>query len=154
MSMKTCKQCGVLKSLEEFYAHPKTRDGRQGKCKTCKIAYVQAKYKRKRPVCPPGYRLCPHCKVVKLAEEFGENVSRAPKRGGTSGRQVYCKVCWPIYQRKWRGGATARFIKAARMRRLVATPVGEQKHRARLLTSLAIRFGYLIRQPCEITGCA
>lgn len=33
--MKRCFRCGVDKPEEEFYAHPKMKDGRLGKCKEC-----------------------------------------------------------------------------------------------------------------------
>lgn len=33
--MKTCRKCGVGKSLDEFYAHRGMRDGRLNKCKAC-----------------------------------------------------------------------------------------------------------------------
>lgn len=33
--MKTCTKCGVEKDLEEFYAHRKTKDGRNSYCKGC-----------------------------------------------------------------------------------------------------------------------
>lgn len=34
-SSKICFKCGEDKSLNEFYAHPKTSDGLLGKCKNC-----------------------------------------------------------------------------------------------------------------------
>ena len=36
--MKTCFKCGIVKSLDEFYAHPAMTDGRLGKCKKCTMA--------------------------------------------------------------------------------------------------------------------
>ena len=36
--MKTCKSCAASKNFEEFYAAASTKDGLEGKCKTCKAA--------------------------------------------------------------------------------------------------------------------
>jgi len=33
--MKTCNKCDIEKALEDFYKHPSTKDGRDGKCKEC-----------------------------------------------------------------------------------------------------------------------
>lgn len=33
--MKTCKECGIEKSLSEYYAHKKMADGHLNKCKIC-----------------------------------------------------------------------------------------------------------------------
>lgn len=38
--MKTCTACGLTLSFDSFYAHPKTRDGYQAKCKPCVKQYM------------------------------------------------------------------------------------------------------------------
>lgn len=35
MDSKTCFKCGETKSLDEFYPHPKMKDGTVNKCKPC-----------------------------------------------------------------------------------------------------------------------
>lgn len=49
---KTCTQCGDTKPLTDYYAHKKSRDGRQAKCKTCdranKLAWREANPERHR----------------------------------------------------------------------------------------------------------
>lgn len=49
---KTCTQCGHTKPLTDYYAHKKSRDGRQAKCKTCdranKLAWREANPERHR----------------------------------------------------------------------------------------------------------
>lgn len=42
--MKQCFKCHETKSLDEFYKHPQTTDGRLGKCKTCTKKDVQENY--------------------------------------------------------------------------------------------------------------
>ncbi len=35
MTLKVCFKCGLQKSIEDFYVHPRMADGRLGKCKEC-----------------------------------------------------------------------------------------------------------------------
>lgn len=151
--MKTCKGCGESKPIDEFYAHPKTRDGHQGKCKACKIAYTQGKYERKRPTVPEGQKFCSRCKTVKPLEAFHENVSRTSKRGGPRGRQTYCKVCHLAYQREYSKQPLAKWREGEKKSAHQKTPAGKLRQRARLFTGLAIVFGYLVPKPCEVEGC-
>lgn len=44
--MKPCICCGKTKSLSEFHAHPKMRDGHLNKCKICVSEYVRARNER------------------------------------------------------------------------------------------------------------
>ena len=43
--MKTCKICLSVKSIEEFYEHPKMKDGRLNKCKECSKKQSDIRYK-------------------------------------------------------------------------------------------------------------
>lgn len=43
--MKTCKNCNVEKSLDEFYTHKRTRDGKGSWCKKCLIQKTSEKRK-------------------------------------------------------------------------------------------------------------
>jgi hypothetical protein len=47
--MKTCIRCGSDKELDDFYAHPKMRDGHLNKCKECckEVADIREKALRK-----------------------------------------------------------------------------------------------------------
>lgn len=44
MDTKTCKGCGMDKSLDEFHAHPQTRDRRQLRCKSCHNTKTAQRY--------------------------------------------------------------------------------------------------------------
>ena len=45
---KSCKGCGVVKPLSEFYKHPTAADGRAPKCRTCAIDYQKQRRKQRR----------------------------------------------------------------------------------------------------------
>jgi len=47
--MKKCIRCGIDKELNDFYAHPKMRDGHLNKCKECckEVADIREKALRK-----------------------------------------------------------------------------------------------------------
>ncbi len=150
--MKTCKKCGESKLLDAFYKHPKARDGRSGFCKACKLRYLHGKYERKREILLEGQKRCPRCKEVKSVKEFGVDVARKPLRGDGVGRQTYCKACWPRYQQYRRRDPEVRFVDSQKKLARQKTPVGRHRHYARMLTSMAIRFGYLVPKPCEVCG--
>lgn len=43
---KKCSTCGTIKPLVDFHNHPKSKDGRAGRCKPCAIAAAKAAYER------------------------------------------------------------------------------------------------------------
>ena len=47
--MKKCIRCGIDKELNDFYVHPKMRDGHLNKCKECckEVADIREKKLRK-----------------------------------------------------------------------------------------------------------
>lgn len=47
MDMKVCFKCGMEKPLDEFYKHPKMKDGHLGKCKECAKKDVIQNYRDK-----------------------------------------------------------------------------------------------------------
>jgi hypothetical protein len=51
LTEKRCVTCGALKPVDDFYRHPANADGRQGRCKPCKQAYMRTwrAHHRERP---------------------------------------------------------------------------------------------------------
>ena len=44
--MKTCNQCGLTKSLDQFYNHKRATDGKRPNCNTCRRAYKAGRRER------------------------------------------------------------------------------------------------------------
>lgn len=145
---KPCRVCEVEKPLSEFYKSAVTKDGHLGLCKPCQRRYVQGRYNRRRPVWPEGYKLCPRCKGVLKMEEFGVNAARK------DGRQVYCLKCWPAFRRYSESKIERQFLHVEKMGRLHRNEKWKASNRykmdARSMVYLAIKFGILVRQPCEV----
>lgn len=154
MPRKTCGLCGESKPASEFYKKPDVKDGLAWACKPCLRIYVRTRYGakfRRRPLLPDGHKFCPACKRVLLREAFDGNEGRRDKL------QVYCRECWPQYMAKWRKTPVGREVGAVRQRRTQRQAgwldANRRKIYARMLTRLAIMFGYLVEQPCEVKGC-
>jgi NAD-dependent SIR2 family protein deacetylase len=84
METKTCTKCGETKPLDEFHKNPKTRDGRQPHCKSCRVS--QKKKERLALVSAGEYR-CTACGIVKPLSEF--HVSKSLSQG----HMPKCKLC-------------------------------------------------------------
>lgn len=93
--MKTCRDCGILKPLDQFPPAKKRSDGRASYCRACMNLRSQRSYRarqgrqghqvREKP--PAGFKVCPDCKQLLALEEFPLN------KGTGSGRGAYCKPC-------------------------------------------------------------
>ena len=46
--MKTCKKCGIRKSLSEFHRASAMRDGHRNECKSCWTVICRARYEKNR----------------------------------------------------------------------------------------------------------
>jgi hypothetical protein len=149
MSEKRCVICRKRKGISEFYRKPDAKDGLDWACKPCKRKYFRDRYAakyQKRPIIAEGYKRCSLCKLVLPSKAFGRNAGRR------DGRQVYCRECWPKYQRFWRKRLDARFMHTEKIKRQRRSGDRSLKDRARLFTNLAVRYGYLVPKPCEVCG--
>ena len=143
---KTCPRCHITKPVGGFYPSTNRSDGRSSHCKVCARQKIQERYNRVRPVLPEGFKFCPRCKRVLAVDGF------APDAAARSGRQSYCRECWPAYMRYWRRTTNGGFVQNEKLKRARRTPEHKRKTRARLLTKLAIEFGYITATPCEVCG--
>lgn len=93
---KTCKICGVEKSVDEFYKDRCMADGYLSKCKRCRNDIENAKQRQKRlqerllrPVksASTTHKSCSKCGIDKPMTDFGKD------KRSTTGRTSACKVC-------------------------------------------------------------
>lgn len=131
--MKACSQCKFFKPHDEFYSHPKMRDGHVGKCKECTKARVRAYYAANVDKCKEydkNRAMLPHRVSARLAYQATERGKEAVSRG----HKKYNKS--PLKKRAMR-----RYEERYPSKRLAHIKCGN-----------AIRDGRLIRQPCETCG--
>ena len=164
--MKTCPKCQTTKPLSKFYRCRTTKDGLQVWCKPCNSAAnerVRRKQgglsaedrlalRRKMAIAPT--RICIRCRISKTRAEFHRN------RLALGGTTNICRACRPAYE----AGVRERIRRDpewARRRRL-SQNAGQKKWRktakgrlhnaAVKMVHLALHFGMLHRQPCEVCG--
>lgn len=113
MATKTCTACGATKSVSDFYAHPKSRDGLQSHCKTCMRESAATRYAATRRARAAAARkaryidrdteterCCRRCAQVKPLTAFPHTRGR--------GYHVWCKECMRDYTRQYQPARTAR----------------------------------------------
>lgn len=67
---KQCKGCGEIKQLSEYNTHPKSRDGREGKCRVCRNSRFKINYIRAHPNDPRRHLLTPEPPQKKEAKPY------------------------------------------------------------------------------------
>lgn len=96
--MKTCRDCGVTKPLDEFAPASKSSDGRAPYCRPCLRIRHRESRDRLRGGPPttrrssarassPDLKWCPLCRRELSKEDFGRN------RSAPDGLTAYCKPC-------------------------------------------------------------
>ncbi len=122
--MKECRECGGLKPLDEFYAHPRMADGHLNKCKSCVKTRV-ADHRERNLETVRAYDRCradlPH--RVALRKQVAERWKSDPELRARSASQ---KAAW--------------------------SHRNPQKRAANYAVNNALRDGKLARQPCECCG--
>ena len=66
--MKTCSCCKIEKSVSLFYKHKRTKDGYEGKCKSCHDEYTKSYYDKNKE------------KIVKYRTDYNRNNPRKAYR--------------------------------------------------------------------------
>lgn len=119
---KTCRECGLTKTVDNFYRHPTCADGRLYICKPCHIA----KGEERRKADPDTHRERARAYREANPEQFREYARDSYKR-----------------RKAW-------YLSDQRDRR--AGEGGRQMMNARAAVYRAVKKGDLVRQPCEGCG--
>lgn len=57
---KPCNKCDEWKSIEDFYKHPKMKEGRHNTCKACMVGDALESKRRRVKIKPPQESGKPH----------------------------------------------------------------------------------------------
>lgn len=106
---KECKCCGLVKSLEEYHADRRLKDGRRYHCKTCVAIQKIGKYVPKSRTYPtPPTKPCMVCGIV-FRTKSGEMAKRkfcskacmgVSLQQNRSRPSKSCAVCGQVFERK------------------------------------------------------
>lgn len=91
---KICTQCGLSKSLDDFYNEPKSPDDKAWQCKACTKLYNAER--AAKPKIVPEAKECRKCKLEKDIDEFGFD------KNTKDGYASRCKTCKQGESKVWR----------------------------------------------------
>jgi len=131
--MKSCINCGKLKELEDYYVHPKMKDGHLNKCKACcKLHALKNRYKN-----------------IEYYKEYDKSRFMNPER--VRGRQIYAEseagqnaqrlanARWVILNPEKRAAIIKKWNDA-----------NKEKRSAQGKVSTALKNGKLLKKNCQI----
>jgi hypothetical protein len=93
---KRCRECGIVKPVDDFSPEPRNRDGRQGRCKACRNV-LREQWVRPEGYVEPVEKACSRCGEVKPIGEFTVNHSYL-----LGGREARCRSCLNGQRREYR----------------------------------------------------
>ena len=96
---KRCRQCGEIKSTQEFHRNYANLEGLHNCCKTCRRLSDKRRFEKIERILvdnpPIGEKVCAKCKEeMELAKFY---VDRTKK----DGRKTYCKKCSNEQKKRW-----------------------------------------------------
>jgi hypothetical protein len=92
---KRCRECGVVKSVDDFTPEPRNRDGRQGRCKACNNACRKPASSPEGYV-PPAEKACTRCGLTQPLAAFSSCKYK------WDGRQSVCRRCDRAYKKDFK----------------------------------------------------
>ena len=104
MKTKTCKKCGMEKSMTDFYIRVTRRDGYDSQCKQCRREYNRRQGKRNKSRHAdamheiPSTKICSTCRRELEIEFFCKNSYSA------DGYRSQCQMCRRKYRRSYHLG--------------------------------------------------
>lgn len=137
--MKSCKGCGIVKPLAEFYFHEKyrTKDKRLGKCKACCSHYVRTRYAEHRD------------KMRAIGRRRYK--ARVSARPVVAVPVIACERCGERFEASYRGAHGE--LKVAESRRFCSTPCRAQSaYRRRAICGGNRRRAVGVPRPCVSCG--
>jgi hypothetical protein len=81
---KTCKNCNIVKNVDDFHKLKSGSMGRHPNCKECRSVVRKAENFKKKT---QGSKECPKCKIIQDYSEYSKDKS------SYDGCQTYCKTC-------------------------------------------------------------
>lgn len=106
--VKTCNKCKVEKPLLEFHRHPKSKDGRDWKCKSCQSIYDTQKYKDN----PEPMKI----RVERWRQNNMERNKRNHRRQYRENKEQYKKWAYDSFKRRYENDPYFRFKHNVRTR--------------------------------------
>lgn len=155
MQEKKCTKCGEMKPIDEFYFANADRDRRNARCKQCDLAATRAWQSKNHARVLAGRK--------RYREKHRDQIAVAKKKYNAEHKSelrqkwklYYAQNCEQIRARvRERRKANSQALSDYNKKRRTGDPIVRHKDRCRTFTTLAVQYGILERQPCEMCGDA